>query len=785
MGFLMTQPVKFCVFQLFLFSILVARILAVAPVEMKAPGVTLRAASWDQIVVGNEQGVPLITFTGFAVKWRPTVLSDGGTLRALANDEHTQTLEEVYQFPDGPTGGKIEGTASFTPRPHRVDVHYKITGIPDGADLGGCMFGRRLPAGAESLPVVKLGLWKRHEYGGIPMEYPDGRFLPFRANGNLFVLAFGEQNKFTPEWADGTHQHTGMVKTGPGVYEASFSILLLPPEWPFEASAACWHDRPVALHIATDHPYNWWENKDTPLELKATLVNTSQAQRTVQWSHWIRNFAGEIVSQDKREVTLAAGKPVVENISFTPSTQRDIFFAEVSAVDKASGQEVFARANLILLPPCVFKSTPADSVIGLAGEIWPYPSKPDIQRLLQRLGLRWLRQDKTRDYSNNNLIANRHDNIDLKESRTDAERESLIRDSLQHCIDDGNPAWEFANEINYDSLNIGLGNTLGDEARAHVVETYVGWLKEIRRIQSEMGPKAKAIKILSTGLAGMDVRFVEALHDAGGWDLLDGISLHPGRGNFTADYPVYDPSSRAVPWEEWKVGPHGNYWNYYGSVLTAKNLIARYGGGKELWLTEVYSPGWPNTFWDDSPRNGAENAVLSYALGQAEGVKAVMWHQLFDSVWWDRFGVNPKDREYFFGMIMRDGSPKPVFMAVCAIAEALDQAKFKGWIAFPKETNPKTRGLHFDTPRGPMSILWDRSDGYVLTQDKPDFVSPEAWVDTWKTHTPVSIRTKGDKIHVINAIGQEQTVPAPGSKATLQLTGAPVIVYGMDAPLLK
>jgi len=220
-----------------------------------------------------------------------------------------------------------------------------------------------------------------------------------------------------------------------------------------------------------------------------------------------------------------------------------------------------------------------------------------------------------------------------------------------------------------------------------------------------MGPKAKTIKILSVGLAGMDVKFVEALHDAGGWELLDGLALHPGRGNFTADYPVYDPSNRSVSWEEWKIGSHGSYWNYYGSVLTAKNLIERYGGDKELWLTEVYSPGWPNSFWDDSPRNGAENAILAFALGQAEGAKAVMWYQLFDSLWWDKLGVDAKEREYFFGMLRRDGSPKPAFMAICTIAEALDQAKFRGWIAFPSDTNPKTRGLSFDTPRGDLAII--------------------------------------------------------------------------------
>jgi len=40
----------------------------------------------------------------------------------------------------------------------------------------------------------------------------------------------------------------------------------------------------------------------------------------------------------------------------------------------------------------------------------------------------------------------------------------------------------------------------------------------------------------------------------------------------------------------------------------------------------------------------------------------------------DRCGVDPKEREYFFGLLNRDLSPKPSFMAYCAVAEALEGA---------------------------------------------------------------------------------------------------------------
>ena len=60
------------------------------------------------------------------------------------------------------------------------------------------------------------------------------------------------------------------------------------------------------------------------------------------------------------------------------------------------------------------------------------------------------------------------------------------------------------------------------------------WLKAIRKIQSEKTEWQK-IKIISFGFAGTDEVFLEKLVTLGGWELLDGIALHPGRGNFTPD----------------------------------------------------------------------------------------------------------------------------------------------------------------------------------------------------------------------------------------------------------
>jgi len=133
----------------------------------------------------------------------------------------------------------------------------------------------------------------------------------------------------------------------------------------------------------------------------------------------------------------------------------------------------------------------------------------------------------------------------------------------------------------------------------------------------------------------------------------------------------------------------------------------------------------------------------------------MMWYQLFDSIWSDRLGVSDKNREYHFGLVNRDLSLKPMVLAYCTIAEALDRATFKGWLKF---TDKNLRGLLFGTSRGPMAALWSRADGYLLSKKDEHFASPEPWVGTWKTQTPVTLPAAASQVVKINSIGQAETL---------------------------
>lgn len=170
---------------------------------------------------------------------------------------------------------------------------------------------------------------------------------------------------------------------------------------------------------------------------------------------------------------------------------------------------------------------------------------------------------------------------------------------------------------------------------------------------------------------------------------------------------------------------------------------------------------------------------MTYAFIKADGVACGMWYQLFDTVWYDKLGINPTEREYFFGLLNRDLSFKPALMAYCTIAEALDEAEFLGWLKIGRDT---AHAMAFQTPRGTMAIAWDRSEGFILNRDHVKgkrYASPEPWVEQWTKSVEVSFPVIGETA-CVNVIGQTRRLASQGNMATVRLTGAPTIVYGLD-----
>jgi hypothetical protein len=139
-------------------------------------------------------------------------------------------------------------------------------------------------------------------------------------------------------------------------------------------------------------------------------------------------------------------------------------------------------------------------------------------------------------------------------------------------------------------------------------------------------------------------------------------------------------------------------------------------------------------------RQAAENVLLTMALCKAEGVDGVNWTRL------------------------------------------LEEAAFVRWLDFGA-VDDEVKGLLFDTPAGPMSILWTRKDGYLLNVDhepgQPYYPHPEAWQDDWPTETSLVLRA--GRLTEVDCIGQRRTIESNRGQTTLTLDGAPRIYFGLSA----
>lgn len=717
---------------------------------------TISAAHWNDIQIRDSSGAVLLRLKEVELK----TSSMAGVLNGRIISTDGNRSEISYSFPDTPSVPILK--SHLTKKGNQIDVHFDLYDPTPSIKSPQASLHLHIAEGAVPKGITNVGIWQRDANGGVPYEIPDGRLLRWQSSNNIISLAFEPDIKAEEKWQERRSLPLNFIKRGPGHYTAEFSILVDPIEVPPNVTAARWHGRPLALQLTTDHVYNWWSSSRELLEVKAILGNTTVHPRKINYNYWVRNYQGRLVAQERQSLDLAANQIFTVPIRVKADT-RDILFVEVAIEDQETGQRVFSRTNLAVLPPHEFNSTPQNSLFGLAA-FWPIPTQADVKRLLQRMGVRWLRNADIRQYKDINIAGNCH-KASMSLDAGPQDREKIIKNFLRSCAEQENSYWEVMNEINV--FKKGMSKSERQEKQDETIQKYINWLRDIQRIKQET-PKY-GIKIISAGMAGMDASFLKQFHDAGGWELVDAVALHPGRGGYTADYGLQHP------YPGWAPSLIGDHWNFYGAVRSAKELVANLGE-KPLWLTEMYAPTTPNSSWADSQRNQADNVILQYALAASEGIRVAMFYQMFDSIWTDRQGINPKNREYFYGLINRDLSFKPGFLAYCTIAEALDEAKFIKPLAFPDK---QTRGLLFSSPRGSFAVLWNRADGYRLTYKSSDYVSPEAWKNTWKTTTSTSIPAQEESIVVINSIGQRKEVRSHGGYAQIELTGAPVIIYGL------
>lgn len=759
------------------------RLIAVAFAALATQGLAapfLGVANGGAIAIGGNPAAPDIVLEGLR-------LSHSGGKAEVRFSKAVSTTGD-----DGETAVEAIGIAGATRIQARLERRGEAVAatlrIACGDDLQGPKAGetmllRHLGRGIASAPdMVKTAHWVRDANGGYPHEEPLGAVALFSRNdgSTAFAVAFAPGSAGNPKWRDVSSASIGFKGEQDGSLVSRFTIFPggLPDGLSPAAAASEIAGLPFAATIASARIYNWFDDPSAPIDATILARNCGSGSRNVSVAWWVRDWDGALVASGGATNVIPAHTSFSRDISFRPQADRGIFFAECSVRDAASGEELaFHRTNLSLLPPHGFSSTPDDSIFGIAA-YWPIPDEESVQKLMDRMGVRWVRHGDTR-LQHPPRVCCRHTKWP-KGDVSDGERDDWIRRELQSCIEQGNPYWEFCNEINMSTAGIAMeGSGIG---KAVLAPKYVEWIKAISRIKKEK-PEYARIGLLSFGIAGLDKTFIRRIRELGGWDCLDGLALHPGRGNFTPDYPYLHPENPAArPPTDEKVSAHSSFWNYLGTVRGAKELIAEQGD-KPLWLTEVYAPTPPNGAWEDTLRDSADNALLTLFLAKAEGVRAAMWYQLFDSVWHNRLGAKHTDREYYFGLVNRDLSFKPALFAFAAAAEALDgDCAFLGWIDRTAIGLPVTsHGMLFSTPRGPLAVLWDRSEGHVLSDlsQKP-YRAPEPWVRHWTRSVRLRLPAFTGQVELIDAIGRHRILKP---QSEIRLDGSPLLLSGIGLPL--
>jgi hypothetical protein len=715
-------------------AVLVASVTAHAqPVRLTADGAGLRAENGTVEVLGPN-GTPLLRLDGIDGSWAP-YRTDGGAAERTGDD----AVRVVYRMA-GAAASNVSASATFTCRDRRVEAVYRLSG-PTNLSVGGAMILRRAVDKSSAARLIKQGLWQRHAGGGTAVETDDG---VFRRTDTPAATVL-EEIRGNANWSNPHAQHIAFTpNAAANAWTATATFHLLPPGESDAKATARARGRPFALELSTDHLFNLSTNGVTPLTLTGRIDNTQTGGTAhVEASLTVRDFDGAVTAENRLPATLAAGTGLVLTVAVPPAT--GVYFAELRA-HGTDGREWFARTTLGAVQPYAFAHRER-SIFGIAA-CFPQPSRADVDALLRRMGVRWVRHGDTRETQPAiGAVANRHCSFPPAKWRDEPDtREAELKKILTECDRCGNPFLEFGNEWNMSALNTGK-----------TADTYVNdWLKPLARLRGEGGFKAG---LLSMGLAGADTAYLKAIHANGGWPLLDGVAFHPGRGNFTPDHDAQG-------------------WTYLGAIRRMQKAVAIYGE-KPLWVTEAYACTFPHSSWHDTPRRAAENVVLTYVIGLAEGLKAVMFYQLQDGTWHNVGGINLKDSEYYYGLLDRKNAVKPSLLAYCAVAEALDGAVFRRYL---NVEGTQARGALFDTPRGPLTVLWDRSEGFVQSKRTPDYVTPEPWVEHWTSRVTAHFETDAPRVTVIDCIGRRRSVEARDGAVTLELTGAPLMVYGLRGP---
>ncbi|MGN0880326.1 MAG: hypothetical protein ACI4WT_12880 [Oligosphaeraceae bacterium] len=715
---------------LFLFLSLCGRVLLGAEGDLCVVGeMSLRRQGGE--VVWSRTGKPLVAFGGLDLKWVP-----GKTELVSVEAVGEGCARGVYRF-GGAGAERLTAEAHWTLTERGVALKWELRN-PDRVKLAGMMYARRVADGKERR-LVRSGLWRRRAEGGEPYEERGAVFWQETLGDGSALF---EQFRGHAGWSNGTEQHL-QVTEGDGGLQVAEARWLFRADGDGELASAELNGQRLSLGLRPGREDRLWEAGQSPVWFELKVGNPSATEaRTAHWRVEAHDWRGRLVLERSGNARLAPGACSNVRLELPGSSHNQLYVVEARVREEEGAEPYLARLTMGVLEPFV-PSRPSESLFGVSA--WfPVPSREAALSSLRRLGVCHLRTDSRESGGGWGSVGHHTQYRPRRFEGEDAAERRLawMREQLSEARSRGAVHWEFGNETRFKS-------------QAEAEEYVRDWLVPLRRLRDAEFP---GIRILSIGFAnGFDgIRMLDMVAAAGGWELLDGVAYHLGRGCFAPDAPGFAP------------------WNYYDSLSELADWVRRHGQ-KPIYLTEVYCKTKPHDSWSDTQRQAAENVALTYALALRFGVRVAYYYQHLDSVWANVGGVNPKDVEYHFGLFYRDGSPKAVAIAYQMTARMLDGATFVRELSFPGQ--PELRGLLFRTQSGDeRALIWSRAEGGLLNEKAPGYVSGELWERPWRVSTPVRLTARGT-LRVRDVLGCPVEL---GEEGTVQVTGAPLWVEGAN-----
>ena len=713
-------------------------------------------------------------------------LKDGAVAFQTIGLRARQTVNGVTRLEyhlTGPAAAQASVKATVTPLAGAVRMHWTIryTGPAREFDAGrsGFHFQYAQPVQeAGTVPAIRFvrptGAKPYEVTGDTPYRDLEWQLREVSFTDGRLVIA---TSWYDPDWiyrrqfSRAADLKAEMPSGSPAEVTYDFSLVPLPASGPgvdadgdaaadVAASAA---GRALSLTVRCPHPANLFVPGE-PVRFTMRLRNVAQTPQdgSLHWKVW--DYDGRVASGGVQALHLAPGKaqemPVVIH-----NARRGMLFLDADLVTKDG--DWLDRTTFGVLPERAPEGPKPQSHFGVTGVIcdpatYPDQKTPDqVLALAHRAGVRWIRigaalaaagdGEADRDAQTWQAVLAKYGLLRHVQVHTSvpAPGEALgflakVRATIQR-FRGLTSDMEFGNEL----------NLAGVRPQDYVNEL----LRPVHDITRQIFP---GCQIMSMGMGGVDKTWLDGFVAAGGMDLVDVLSVHPGSQPRAPEF-----------WEGWRG------WVFRPQALDA--LQAAQPGGKAVWFTEAYAPTPPERSQLDV-RTSADYTVRTNVLALALGVRVIEWYQLQDGVWFAQ-RPNPADAEYNYGLVYTDLTPKPGYIAYAVMTGQLEGTQYDGRLELGADD---LYGVRFRRGTSRVDVLWSYREKHETdlawwppAQFRDKSRRPgEPWESRWRRPVRLRLPAAGPVI-VTDLMGNRRRVTPVSGIVTLALTGSPVYVAGL------